>query len=240
MIIMTKISKETLVGDAVRDNFERARVFESHGIDYCCGGDVPIGVACVSVHLDANRLINELKSTSARVDRSSTFIENLPPAALSDYIVKVHHSYVREQIPFLLEKLHKLCEVHGNHHPELLTIKEMFITASDNLMAHMKKEEEILFPAIARLAESGSGDKISSERAAQLTRPVRDLKKEHQAEGDRFREMDRMTDHFRVPPDGCNTYHITYNTLREFIADLHRHIHLENNILFPETEKLEK
>ena len=237
---MTRINKDTPIGAIVRENFERARIFESYGIDFCCGGEVTIGEACASGKLDPGALIEELEAHGPSADRSSRYIETPPPPALSDYIVDTHHTHVRDQIPYIGEKLNKLCEVHGPHHPELFEVREMFHAASENLLAHMKKEEEVLFPAITRLATLGSYRENSPWSVEQVTRPIHELKEEHKAEGDRFREMDRMTGHFQVPPDGCNTFHVTYRSLQEFISDLHRHIHLENNILFPETEKLEQ
>lgn len=234
---MSNINENTSVGEVVRDNFERARVFESHGIDFCCGGDVSVAEACLTVDLDPGSLITELKAVSQPADRSHRYIENLPPVALSTYISDTHHSFVREQIPYIMEKLNKLCDVHGAHHPELFDVREMFGKASDNLMAHMKKEEEVLFPAIRYLAAHGLEGKHAPSEAERLAGIFIELKGEHQAEGDRFREMDQMTEHFQVPPDGCNTFRLTYHALNEFVSDLHRHIHLENNILFPEIEK---
>jgi len=230
-----KTTTSSMIGEIVRENYDSARIFEKHGIDFCCGGERSLEEACKKAGVEPATLLGEIEALGTERDRTRDFIETLPLPSLCDYIVQTHHSYVREQVPFIRQKLEKLCEVHGDHHPELKTVRDMFETASANLAEHMEKEETRLFPAVKELA--GMDDKRASanDRTEQLLDIVQELKAEHQAEGDRFGEMAGITSGFLVPDDGCNTYRVAYSALSDFVDDLHRHVHLENNILFPET-----
>jgi regulator of cell morphogenesis and NO signaling len=235
-----KITVYTTVGETVRMNFTTARIFEDHNIDFCCGGEISIREASEKAGIDPNNLILQLNKAMQHVDEESENIERMSLKSLSDHILTRHHTYVNGTIPFLLQKLQKLCDVHGENHPELFQVKGHFADAAGNLSSHMFKEESILFPYIRRMEaidKSGAGkfpDYLGVEG------PVREMMTEHQTEGDRFMKIAEITNQFQVPPDGCSTFEVTYQTLEEFVNDLHRHIHLENNILFPKALELEK
>jgi len=229
------ITNETLVGDIVKSNYTAAHVFEKYGIDYCCGGDTSLDRACSSEGVDPNLLIMQLEEAMKQEDRGSKYIENLPLSILCDYIVETHHQYIHERSGFIQEKLNKLCDVHGDHHPELFKIREMFNTASENLKLHMEKEETILFPYIREMEHTKLHGTDPTAEIINNRDPIEELKAEHTVEGDRFKQMAVLTNQFQVPSDGCNTFEVTYRTLDEFVRDLHRHIHLENNILFPKS-----
>jgi len=229
------ITNETLVGDIVKANYTAAHVFEKYGIDYCCSGDRSLDRACSSEGVDTGLLIMQLEEAMKQEDRGSKYIENLPLSTLCDYIVETHHQYIHERSGFIQEKLQKLCDVHGDHHPELFKIREMFNAASENLRLHMIKEETILFPYIRKMEKMKLHGTTHTAETGNRKDPIEELKAEHTVEGDRFRQMAVLTNQFRVPSDGCNTYEVTYRTLDEFVRDLHRHIHLENNILFPKS-----
>lgn len=234
-----EITGEMHIGDIVKTNYTAAHVFEKYGIDYCCGGDRSLDRACSSEGVDIELLIRQLNEAMKQEDRGSKYIENLPLPTLCDYIVETHHQYVREKSVFIREKLQKLCDVHGDHHPELFKIREMFNAASENLKLHMEKEETILFPYIREMEEMKLHGVHFDPGAGSKLAPIDELRAEHTVEGDRFRQMAVITNQFQVPSDGCNTFEVTYWTLDEFIRDLHRHIHLENNILFPKSAILE-
>ncbi|MFB6319471.1 iron-sulfur cluster repair di-iron protein [Saccharicrinis sp. FJH54] len=225
-----EISGSTRVGDIVKQNFKTAKLFESNSIDFCCGGGISIDEACKKSNIDAGQLMEDLNDLLQQRDADSAYINGLAPGELCDYIEKRHHSYVNDTIPFLQQKLQKLCDVHGAHHPELFTVKELFDGAAGNLSAHMKKEELILFPLIRRMADSEIN--LSEQKYQEAVSTIETMFEEHQTEGDRFEHMSEITSGYTCPPDGCNTYRVTYQTLKEFEDDLHRHIHLENNILF--------
>lgn len=234
-----EITINSTVGEVVRDNYNTAQVFENFKIDYCCGGDISIKEACIRDKLDPEALLSQLESTMVHMDRNSRYIEKLPLSGLCEYIVEIHHSYINETAPFLQQNLQKLCDVHGERHPELFQIKDMFNEAAGNLAAHMKKEELELFPYIHKMVDLQSYGKQITGKPAGIQSPIQAMMHEHQAEGDRFKAMSEIADQYKVPPDGCNTFEITYKTLGDFEKDLHRHIHLENNVLFPKSIELE-
>ncbi len=148
------IKAETIIGDVVKENFKTAQVFDKHHIDFCCGGNISLGEACQAANSDVSKLIPELEALMVLSDADSKYIDSLELDDLSDYIMKRHHSYVTETVPFLQQKLQKLCDVHGAHHSELFEIKVLFDGAAQKLTQHMKNEEEILFPAIRKMVKS--------------------------------------------------------------------------------------
>ncbi len=233
------INIKTSVGDIVKANFKTAQVFEKNGIDFCCGGSISLGEACEKSKLDMQKLVPELEALVNLNDPDSNYIDGLELNELCDYIEKRHHTYVRENLPFLQVKLQKLCDVHGENHPELFEIKQLFDGAAENLSSHMKKEEEILFPYIRRMVKYNQDDLNAKELLGDGSKTIDILDDEHKIEGERFERISKLTSAYTCPPDGCGTYQVTYQTLKEFESDLHRHIHLENNILFKKSLILE-
>jgi len=227
------ISSTSIIGEIVRHNYKTASVFEEFGIDFCCGGNVSIDQACTKKGISGELVIKRLQSLTIREDADAVLMNSLSLTQLSNYIIDKHHTYINETSPFLQKKMEKLCAVHGNNHSELFEVKALFDEASRNLAMHMKKEEFVVFPFI-RLA-----DKINEgiEQKAYGENTIRsyldEMKNEHDIEGERFRMIRELTKGYQIPSDACNTYEVTYKTLEAFEQDLHRHIHLENNILFP-------
>ena len=234
-----EITKNTPVGEIVKANFKTAQIFDQHKIDFCCNGGTSLAEACEKSNLDMQQLLPELEALVVMNDPDSRYLDGLELNELCDYIEKRHHTYVSETTPFLQQKLQKLCDVHGENHDELFEIKELFSGAAENLSAHMKKEELILFPHIRNLV------KIKNEQGKHEGEPgtvatiVNVMEAEHQTEGERFVRISTLTNNYTCPPDGCNTFKVTFQTLNDFEQDLHRHIHLENNILFKKAIKLE-
>ena len=226
------INTNTSVGDIVKVNFKTAQIFEKNSIDFCCGGGVSLGEACSKANVDIDQLIPELESLVLLNDPDSKYIDGLELNELCDYIEKRHHSYVSETIPFLQQKLQKLCDVHGDNHSELFEVKELFDGAAENLSAHMKKEELLLFPYIRKMAKYKREDLNRKSELGEALKTIELMNEEHQTEGERFEKISTLTSSYTCPPDGCGTYQVTYKTLKDFEIDLHRHIHLENNILF--------
>ena len=235
-----EISKKLTVGEIVKENYKTAQIFDRNNIDFCCGGGISLEKACEKANVDIENFLPELEAVVKASDPDSKYINSMQLNELCDYIEKRHHSYVNDNIPFLSEKLNKLCNVHGDNHPELFKVRELFETAAGNLAAHMKKEELILFPYIRRLVKSKNEGNLGSSEFGGIDAPIRTMLDEHQAEGERFFEIAALTSNYTCPPDACNTYRITYQTLNDFEQDLHRHIHLENNILFLKALALEK
>jgi regulator of cell morphogenesis and NO signaling len=237
---MMEIKTNTKVGEIVRHNFSTARIFEANNIDFCCGGNISLSEAAEKEGIDTGNLMQELNAAMKKEDQESNFIESLSLAGLCDYIVKTHHSYVNEAMPFLQQKLQKLVDVHGENHPELQEVQASFMEAAANLSAHMKKEELILFPNIRQMEKYRVEGGEQPENIGLASSAIIQMDAEHQVEGERFMKLSEITKGYEVPPDGCNTFEVTYKTLEEFENDLHRHIHLENNVLFPKAVKLEK
>ncbi len=235
------ITPETIVSEVVKTNYKTAPVFQGHNIDFCCGGNKPIAEACKGSGLDPESLIRELSAVSEEADPDSDYIDRLKLTQLCDYIMERHHAYVRNSIPFLIKNLDKICQVHGEHHPELLEIRDLFLASARALPMHMQKEEMILFPYIRKLEEDKRGElKLPPSPFGTIMNPISMMMEEHQDEGERFKEIADLCSNYRIPEDGCTTYEVTLKKLQEFENDLHRHIHLENNILFPKAIALEQ
>lgn len=234
-----EINTKTSVGEIVKANFKTAQLFDKHGIDFCCGGGISLGDACEKSKVDVGNFIPELEAVVQQSDPDSKYIDGLELNELSDYIVKRHHAYVGDTIPFLQQKLQKLCDAHGGNHPELHEIKELFEGAAGDLTGHMKKEELILFPHIHNMVKFKKGQSDAGNALGNVSAIIGVMLAEHETEGKRFEKIADLTSNYTCPADGCSTYRVTYQTLKDFEQDLHRHIHLENNILFKKALLLE-
>ncbi|QRM89867.1 iron-sulfur cluster repair di-iron protein [Lacinutrix sp. WUR7] len=234
-------STQKHIGEFVAEDFRTAAVFSKYKIDFCCNGNRTIAEACEKKGIDSNRLTEELEAVLNTTTNPSIDYKSWPLDLLAEYIEKKHHRYVEEKIPVLRQFLDKLCRVHGERHPELFKINELFTASANELTAHMKKEELILFPFVKRMVKAKLDNQaIQSPQFGTVENPIAMMMHEHDTEGERFREIAELTDNYTPPADACNTYKVTYAMLEEFEKDLHLHIHLENNILFPEAIKLEQ
>ena len=163
-----------------------------------------------------------------------------PADLLADYIEKKHHRYIEDKTPVLQQYLDKLCKVHGEQHPELLEIRKIFNESAQAMAAHMKKEELVLFPYIRKLELSiRKNNAVASPHFGTVSNPVRMMMDDHDTEGERFRAIAALSNNYNPPVDACGTYRVTYSMLKEYEEDLHLHIHLENNILFPRAIEIE-
>ena len=227
------------VAELVAEDYRKAGVFKKHGIDFCCGGGRSVRAVCEKKGLDYETLAAELRQ-----------VEQAPPAhddaawtldGLVRHIVETHHRYVRENIPLIREFTAKVARVHGHANPEVVRIAELFDAVAAELEVHMMKEEQVLFPYIERLAAAQRhGERPARPFFGTVQNPVRMMVAEHEEAGDLMKEIRRLSDDFTPPAHACNTYRVAYFKLEEFEADLHRHIHLENNILFPRAETVEE
>ena len=234
------INSNTPVGEVVKMNLNTAPVFQANHIDYCCGGSKSISEACSDAGIEPAELIDQLEKITEKTDPDSEFFNSLPLDDLCDYIVKRHHQYVKSNIPFLKASLDKICDVHGENHPELFDLRKLFNGSAGDLTMHMQKEEIMLFPYIAKMAKSEKeGSEISSSVFGSVENPIRMMISEHDTEGRRFDSIAGISNNYEIPGDACMTYKATILRLKDFENDLHRHIHLENNILFPKAIELE-
>lgn len=228
---------ETKVGKIVANDFRAARVLGKYGIDFCCRGGTTLTDACLMQGVDAKMVAEELSSLPTESGEFS--FSEMSPDELIDYIELNHHAYIEKAIPFLKSYLAKLCQVHGERHPELIDIRAEFEEAADALTMHMKKEELILFPYIKAMNRAlTDGFELSAPHFGHVINPITMMQHEHETEGDRFRRMEALTQNYTPPADGCQTYRVAFAMLQEFQDDLHIHIHLENNILFPAAEDM--
>lgn len=232
------INESTVIGQLVAADYRAAEVFSKYGIDFCCKGNQPIGEVCEKKKLNSTELIAALKEATVSSAPGSIDYKSWPADLLADYIEKKHHRYVIEKTPVLQKYLHKVSSVHGGMHPELIEIAESFNESAELLAAHMKKEELILFPFIRKMAVTGSVPELP--RFGTVENPIQMMKEEHNVEGERFSRIAELSNNYTPPADACNTYRVTYSLLKEFEEDLHLHIHLENNILFPRALQMEK
>lgn len=234
-----QVQKETKIGDAVALNFRSAQVFEKFGIDFCCGGKKSIGEACIAKGIDADEVVSSLQNISGNgitADFNSWKLD-----FLIDYIVNNHHRYVEKMLPLIFLHSQKVAEKHGVNHPEITAIAELFVNIKDELEVHLQKEERMLFPYIKRILEMEENDEeVPFPPFGTVENPVRVMELEHEAAGKLMAEINSLSSGFTPPEDACATYKVLYQELKEFENDLHMHIHLENNILFPKAIELEK
>lgn len=236
-----KITTENKIGELVAEDYRLATVFKKFGIDYCCKGQRSIAEACEGKPTDVNALLNALNQLAGLRDEGETDVRAWPLDLLTDYIEKKHHRYVEDRLPELLQYLDKLCRVHGAAHPELHAIRQLFAESAADLSVHMKKEELVLFPYIRRLVNGQrTQQEVAPPHFGTIENPVRMMRADHDTEGERFRRIAELSGNYTPPADACNTYQVTYKLLQEFENDLHRHVHLENNILFPAAIRLEE
>lgn len=232
---------ERTIGDYVAEDFRTAEVFKKYHIDFCCKGGRTIEEAVEKKQVSAEDVYRDLENVRKAASTSEIDFTTWPLDLLADYIEKTHHRYVEEKTAALIPFLVKLCKVHGDNHPELFQISELFQDSAADLGAHLKKEETILFPFIRKMVEAQrKGEKITFDGFDTVENPVEMMKDEHSVEGERFAKIAELTNDYHVPADACRTYQVTYKMLEDFQNDLHKHIHLENNILFPGAIALEK
>lgn len=230
------ITKETIIGELVAQDYRTATVFKQHKIDFCCNGNHTIDDACNKKKIDAAPLIEKLEKAVMESSNSNIDFHAWPLDLLADYIQKKHHRYVEQKIKEITPFLHKVARVHGDRHPELLQVEYLFSESATELTQHLHKEEQVLFPYIRKAVTSGT----STPTFGSLQNPISVMMQEHDNEGVRFRKIAELTNNYAPPTDACNTYRVTLALLQEFEEDLHLHIHLENNILFPKAIALEK
>lgn len=218
------------IGDIVTQDFRTSEIFKEAGIDFCCGGKKTLEEACVEKGIDAAELAEKLANPQTKSGAVHHKFNEWQPGFLCDYIVNEHHTFVRNSLPELEFYTRKIATVHGEHHSELLEVADLFSQISNELTLHMKKEEEILFPAIKEFFISNS-----DKSAATIKSEIAPLLDEHEFAGGAMDKIRELTADYKLPSDACNSYRLTFEMLEKFEDDLHTHVHLENNILIPKT-----
>jgi regulator of cell morphogenesis and NO signaling len=238
---MTIATTQT-VGEIAAELPGCTREFEKLGIDYCCGGNRTLDQACAEAKLPVQQVLDRLKR-SAEAARQANPGENWQSAPLADLVANItttHHAFVRSECPRIVALTQKVTGVHGKNHPELLRVQELFAALSEELTVHLMKEEQILFPYIVRMEESCvAGEPAPPAMFGTVMNPIGMMMHEHDGAGDALRALRETTHEYTLPPKACISYRTLYQALQGFEADLHQHIHKENNILFPRAAAME-
>ena len=235
-----QILKESKIGEVVAGNFHSARIFESFGLDFCCGGKKSISDACGEKGINPENVIKELGTMYVQKEATVHF-DDWELDFLIDYIVNNHHSYITNIVSTIEHHLDKVASKHGEANPELPRIDSAFKELAEELLAHMQKEEMMLFPYIKKLLFAQKNNlELPFPPFGTVQSPVVVMEQEHEHAGNLVKQIRLFSKDFTLPPTACTTYRITFEELKEFEADLHTHIHLENNILFPKAVELER
>jgi regulator of cell morphogenesis and NO signaling len=228
------------IRDIVANDFRAAAVFQRHGIDFCCKGNRSVEEACRDGAASADRVLQEVADATASPVAGGPRFNSWDLGTLAAYIVANHHGFVRQAMPALLTHTQKIAAVHGGTHPELHEVAAIIKDVAQEMTSHMAKEEDILFPYIAGLATAASGAGAhASAPFGTVRNPIRMMEMEHESVGDAMARIRELTDQYRIPDTACTTYRVCLQELESFERDLHEHVHLENNILFPKAARLE-
>lgn len=235
------ITQETSVREVAASVPASVRLFEQYGIDYCCGGSKPLGEACQEKGISLEQFLAALQAAGPTAEAPRT--RNWDSASLAEliaHILEKHHNYLRTELPRLTQLLSKVVEVHGGRQGESLhPLQDVYSGLRKELEQHMRKEENILFPFIQQIERAQVGAERLGPRGMSVQNPIGMMEQEHESAGNALRALRRLTADYTVPADGCPTYRALFDGLRALEADLHEHIHLENNILFPKAVQLE-
>lgn len=223
----------------VNNNHRAAAVFEKYHLDFCCKGKRTLEQACNEKDLKIEEIIADLETAEQSANENTAINFNeMTLGQLSEYIVMTHHSYVQKEMPQILSYLQKVASKHGDRHPEMWKVLALFVAVKEELEQHMKKEEEILFPRIQETEKWVNEGKEIHISHTYLLSPVKMMEQEHDHAGELLAEINKLTDNYQPPADACTTYKLSFAALQAFELDLHQHVHLENNILFPKALQL--
>lgn len=239
-ITKTKVEYKETIGDLVAKDFRKAEVFKKYGIDFCCGGKKTVEEACIEKNISPDDLEKDLRKLDMLENSKENDFLQWELSFLADYIVSKHHNYVKQSLPVLSAYIQRVIEVHGGKHPELAKIGTHFSSLSQELLEHTKKEEQILFPYIKQMEIALKFSiPLSEAKFGSVQNPIELMEEEHENAGNELESIRQLTDNYNPPQDACTTYRVMYEKFKEFEEDLHQHIHLENNILFPKAIKME-
>lgn len=235
------ITLEKTVREIATEAPATIRVFEKFGIDYCCGGRKPLDQACVELQLSSEQVLEKLtEAVRQPAEAEGIPWQTEPLTRLVQHIIDKHHAYVRQELPRIEQLSGKVVDRHGEAHPELAKIRAAFLHLRDELSAHMMKEEQILFPHIVAMESAAQARRAAPESCfGTVLGPIEVMVREHDTAGHLLSEMRNLSANYTAPPEACPSYIGLYAGLQDFERDLHRHIHLENNILFPRAIDLE-
>lgn len=234
---MSSFRVHDTVGDVVTRYPVLSRVFEEMGIDYCCGGKKTLDEVCRAKGLDSKTLLGKLEESVSARDVPAVDAAAMPLTELADHIVQTHHAYLYSEFPRLDEMIDKVISTHGEKDPRLHQVKKTYSALSRELISHMAKEEQVLFPMVRQLDASATAPAF---HCGSLANPLRQMELEHDQAGAALEELRELTDGYTPPDWACNTYRALLDALLHLEQDLHQHIHKENNVLFPRALEIVK
>ena len=221
------------IGEIVANDFRAASIFKNAGIDFCCGGKMSLSKACEDKNIDSSTIEKELSELENSPQSQSHNFKDWNLDFLCDYIVNTHHKFVLKTLPELMFYTQKIADVHGAFHPELIEVSNIFKQINEELLQHLKKEEDVLFPAIKNVLNNNK-----PEYKSIIVSEIERMSGEHEFAGGEMDKINVITNNYSLPVDACNTYQVTFKLLEQFEDDLHIHVHLENNILYPKALRL--
>ncbi len=228
------------LGELAAADIRKAEVFKKYGLDFCCGGKKSLKQACEEKSLDVSVIEKEMNEASKKAAKTNFNFDKWQLDFLADYIYNEHHQYWYNEEKALSELMDKVAEHHGTNHPELIKIRQLFKTLHHELNTHFMKEERVLFPHIKQLAKAKQTAGAVDSFLTDINQPLQMMEADHEAAGELLTEIRKATNDYTLPEDACNSFALLYNKLEALEEDLHQHIHLENNILFPKAAKLHK
>ena len=234
------LDHESKMKDIALSNPAARQVLEDAGLDYCCGGGQSLHDACLHADVPAEEILKRLRENSKDVSPDEANWTSAPLSDLTRHIRERHHRYVREAIARVQTLLDKVVTKHGENHPEITDIQRLFTEIGREMIMHMQKEEQILFPYIDALEKAASTHGSMEPPFFQTVRnPIHTMMKEHESAGEFVKQIRKVSSEYKAPADACTSYKALYQDLQAFEADLHQHVHLENNILFPRAVEME-
>lgn len=240
------VLEEQTVGEIVSEDYRAAGVFKKYGLDFCCGGKKKLSDACERKGLDVDLLLDEINRLSQK-DSDAHNYKEWTPSFLVDYIINNHHHFVRKKLPEIRSYANKVAKVHGKTYPVLNEMLGTFLILKDEMLSHLDAEEKILFPYIKKMenaltsgTRSGNGATEVRPNNGTAAQAISMMEDEHDEAGNLMAKLEQMSEGFTPPEDACTTFRVYFQNLEAFRDDLHKHVHLENNILFPKALELEK
>lgn len=231
---------EITIGDIAAKDYRKAEVFKKMGIDFCCGGEKTLKEASEEAGVSVATLEKALEEANMASTSASQDYNNWNLDFLADFIINTHHQYIKNSAEVINNMAQKVAEHHNENHPELPEMAVRIHHFLQDMISHMRKEEKILFPAIKEIVAHQNNPKDHPVHSGMVSGAVQMMKMEHDQAGEDLRFFRKLTNDYLLPEDACNSYQYLFEKMKEFENDLFKHIHLENNILFPKAEKLEK
>lgn len=237
IIIMKNLSEQTLA-TIVTQNHQTVPVLEKYDLDFCCKGKRTLSDACTEKGISVEALLNELENATSNTVKNQLPFNEMDEQQLISYILIHHHFYVKQSMPAIIMHVEKVAAKHGERYPYMVTVLALFTAIREEMTAHMQKEEMILFPRIKEVGQLLNSKDANSLAAGYISGPVNVMEQEHEHAGELLYQIRQLTSNYTPPADACTTFKVALAELKEFEEDLHKHVHLENNLLFPMAEKM--